>query len=142
MQVTQDASAKRFLALERPDDVFKGFGMTKKGLPDGSSWRLCPATEGGHELGSVSADGLVALSNNSDSPDDKLYYQMLDAGALPVGSPTVVGGNSINSDIKAADVTNALSSGNRYVVYVSNAGILLQIVDAAGNKMGAAIPLL
>ena len=142
LQITQELTSKRFLALERPDNVFKGFGLTKKGLPDGTSWRLCPTTDGGHEVGSVASDGFAALSNNSDGPNDKLYYQVLDGNALPVGSPTVVAGNATNPDIKAADVTNALTGGNRYVVYAADTGIFLQIVDAAGNKVGAPIPLL
>lgn len=139
LQVTQRKQVPAFLALTQPDGVFRAFELNTKGLPDGTTWRLSPRTDGGHELGSVSADGLAALSNNSKTPTDTLYLQMLGSNGRPVNDPTVVAVDSIF----AVDISNELSSSRRFVVYATDDGrVLLQVVDAlTGAKLGRPIAL-
>lgn len=139
LQATQRSSLPTFLATERPLQVLKAFGVNKKGLLDGTSWRLSPATDGGHTLGGVSADGLAALSNEENSPLDHLYLQLLNGNGLPTGSPVVAGSGQFTS----ADISNLLANGVRYVVYATEDGLLwLQVVDGSdAHKMGTPILL-
>ncbi len=65
-----------FLAMAQDSQVLKAVGLTRK------DWRVekletLTRTEGGHECGGVSADGRMALSNDSDVPGDQLYTQPL-----------------------------------------------------------------
>jgi hypothetical protein len=69
--------------------VLKGFGLSSKPLPDGTSWRLSPATDGGHGTDGVSSDGLMAFSNDYDPPTAQLYVQPLRDDGIPTGSPKV-----------------------------------------------------
>lgn len=139
LQVTQGAT-KYFLAMERPVRIFKGFGLTSKGLPDTTSWRLSPHTEGGHETGSVSADGRMALSNDANPPADQLYIQPLGTDGHATGQPVVVSPSNAG-DIESADVSNTLT-GKRFVVYFTDTGLYLQMVDAStGMKIGSRLLL-
>ena len=131
-------TAVPFLSLERPDNILKGFGLLKTGKPDGNSWRLCPTTDGGHEIGGVAPDGLAALSNINNSSSEKLYFQPLDTNALPLGSPKVV---ASASDITAVDLTNLLPGGIRFVAFSTDSGIFLQMIDSFGTKLGAPIQI-
>jgi hypothetical protein len=130
-------SGGRFLATAQPLQVLKALGLTSKGLNNARSWRLSPRTDGAHSTGGVSADGLMALSN-VDLPVDQLYAQPLSSPTnIPVGDPSVVASENVIS----VDVTNPLSGGVRYVVYLANENgvnrlYLQQINSATGAKVG------
>lgn len=137
LQSTQRSTTPKFLALESPLDTLKAFVVSAKGLPTGSTWRLSPRTDGGHEIGGVSADGLVALSVNKNAPQQQLYLQKLGSGGAPSGNPTIVATQVMIS----VDVSNRLTTGTRYVVFVTgNGSVLLQVVDdSTGNKIGGTV---
>lgn len=138
LQATQ-RQGSQFLAIDSPLNVLRAFGVTASGLPSNTSWRLSPRTDLGHEIGGVSADGLAALSNNFDSPEDRTYLQMLDQNGVPVNDPVVVA----VAEIASVDISNVLASGNRFVVYqLDDATLRLQVVNGAtGAKVGFSIPL-
>jgi hypothetical protein len=94
---------------------------------------------------SISADGLMLITNRSDfdaNSPDKLYAQPLDDKGLPKGTPKLL---ASFTDMEASDVTDPLSSGLRYVVYVVDTGttpddkLFLQKINASGAKVGAKI---
>lgn len=137
----QSTHTSGILAFENPMRVLKGFGMDKSGKPGGTSWRLSPSTDGGHKTGGISADGLMALSMDDDPPTDQLYAQPLQEDGSPNGDPLVVGSAT---NILSVDVSNALASGRRFVVYAFDDGtqtkIYLQKVDSiTGAKIGARV---
>jgi len=128
---------KRFLAIEQPSQVMRAYELKSSGLPDNTKWRLSPRTDGGHETGSVSADGLAAISNDLDSPNDRLYFQKLKSSGLPANNPTVVASGKITG----CDVSSLIGS-NRYVLYQTEDGrLFLQVITDAGAKLGAPILL-
>lgn len=138
LQSTQRSATPKFLALESPLETLKAFAVSSKGLPTGSTWRLSPRTDGGHEIGGVSADGFVALSVNKNAPQEQLYLQKLGSNGTPSGNPTIVATQLMIS----VDVSNALANGNRYVVLVNgNGAVLLQMVDSNGKKIGGLISI-
>jgi len=139
LQVTQNAGAF-FLAFANPDDVYRGFGLTSSGLWSGSKWRLSPRTDGGHDSGSLSADGLVAGSNDFDPTNDQFYAQPLKSNGLPSGNPAV---SAKAVKITASDISNALAGGKRFLVYKNSDGqIFVQPIDSKGNKSGAPVEIL
>jgi hypothetical protein len=106
-----------------------GFGINSNGGLDGTSNRITPRTNFHDQFVSVSADGLMAISNvekhaegfttccyNDNNNEEHIYAQPLKAGHLPKGDPVVVG---ISGDQTAAvDVSNPLPGTNkRLVVY-------------------------
>jgi hypothetical protein len=125
-----------FLAVEVDPETLKAFGVTQDGLPNGTSWRLSPRTDGGNGEGGICADGTMAFSSDTDSPLTKLYLQALGANRRPKGDPKVV---ASAEDMRGVDLTNALANGRRFVVYgdVSVEQVFLQVVDAALNTVGA-----
>jgi len=127
LQVTQGA-AKFFLALESGQSILKGFPLGSSGDPNGRSFRISPRTDGSNEEGGVSADGRVAFTNNSASPDDRIYLQALQANGLPVNSPVVMKAG----DFDSVDVSGVLAGNVRYVVYkdVSADELKIQTIDA------------
>lgn len=139
LQVSQRDQTPQFLSFEKPVDILKAFGINSNGLPDRTSWLLCPRTRRSHEVGGVAADGFAALSNYFSAKVSTLYLQRLGTNGLPLGDPVVVA----SSGIKAVDLTSASSSATRFVVYMTNAGdLMLQVVDATtGAMIGNAIHL-
>lgn len=138
LQVTQRKQTPAFLALTHPGETFRAYELSK-GLPDGTTWRLSPRTDSGHEFGAVSADGLAALSNESNTPIDNLYLQMLGSTGRPINNPLIVAVD----DISAADISNPLPSSLRYVVFATDDGrLVLQRVNAvSGAIVGSPIAL-
>jgi hypothetical protein len=135
-----------------------GFGINSKGGLDGTSNRITPRTNLHDQFVSVSADGLMAISNvekhehgfttccyNDNNNEEHIYAQPLKAGHLPKGDPVVVG---ISGDQTAAvDVSNPLSGNRRFVVYntrslddpdTSNGDdVVVQVIDATtAQKLG------
>lgn len=144
LQVTQHGS-RFFLAAEKPEEVFRGFGLDGKGVLDGSVWRICPRTTNGHQTGAVSSDGLMALSNDSDPASDQLYAQPLSSDGTPAGNPSVITSSSI-IDVFAEDVSDPLADDKRFVVYAADAGdgmqVFLQAIHAGtGIRIGPRILL-
>lgn len=136
-------------APQREDNgSLRGVELNLGGLPINNKWRLSPRTDGGNDQGSVSEDGRMALSNDHDSPPDKVYAQSLNSLSQPARDPKVITNyEDTFVDIGSVDVSNTLSNGLRFAVYqVSNrekvsepppSSILLQrISDTTGARVG------
>jgi len=132
LQATEDGS---LLAVATGNAVFRGFVMLANGAREGTSFRLSPRTDGGHEEGSISADGRVALSNDFDPNVERLYLQPLSSTHRPKGDPVVV---ATGSDISSTDISNPLVNGRRFVISFDEATglITLQAVTSAFAKVG------
>jgi hypothetical protein len=125
--------------------------VNTSGLPTNNRWRLCPRTDGGNDQGGLAADGRFALSNDHDSPPDKLYTQRLNSLNTPAANPKVVTNfEDTFADIESVDITNDQGNGLRFVLYQLGFGdraidptepaIVLQRVDSTtGDKKGKPI---
>lgn len=138
------------------------FGLTSTGKLNGVSNRMTPRTALGDKTITVSADGLMAVTNvekhwegwdpgftvfNDDDLEEHIYAQPLNANHLPVGDPFVIGNSG--PQVGATDVSNVLPGNKRWVVYntrstddvdsSNNDNLVLQPIDATtGQKAGAA----
>jgi hypothetical protein len=140
LQITQGASTF-FLSAETTDEVLRGFKLNSKGKPSGSTFRLSPRTDGGNDVGGVSADGRMAFSVDEDGPQDKIYLQPLKVSGLPEGDPALA---ASADDINDVDVSNVLPGGNRFLLYRDNTAkrLILRVVDATtGANKGGTIDL-
>jgi hypothetical protein len=143
LQATQNSS-KNILLAEVPLGTLKSFPLQVNGLPSLAGKAITPSLSSESEEASISADGLVLVSNRgtddaNSSGSDQVFVQVLDANGASKGAPTLLAGFK---DIEAVDVTNALEQGKRYVIYVVDAGttpddkVFLQVVNELGKKIG------
>jgi hypothetical protein len=143
LQATQNSS-KNILLAEVPLGTLKSFPLQVNGLPSLAGKAITPSLSSESEEASISADGLVLVSNRgtddaNSSGSDQVFVQVLDANGASKGAPTLLAGFK---DIEAVDVTNALEQGKRYVIYVVDAGttpddkVFLQVVNELGKKVG------
>jgi hypothetical protein len=143
LHVTQNLS-KNILLAEVPLGTLKSFPLQSNGMPSNPGKAVTPSLTSESDEASISADGLVLVSNRgTDDPNspssDKLYLQLLDENGAPKGPPTLLAGFK---DIEAVDVTNTLEQGKRFVVYVVDTGttpddkVFLQVVNETGKKVG------
>lgn len=131
------STARQFMGCEEPKGVFTAFGMSK-GVWDGTTWRLSPRTDRAHKTGSISADGLMALSVDSNSPTEVLYAQPLRDNGHPTGAPKVVA----RSTFGVVDISSALPAGTRFVLYSANGALYLQRINAVtADKLGSVVLL-
>jgi len=123
------------LAIETGNSVLKAFGVLQNGLPDGTTFRLSPRTDGGNDEGGISSDGKVAYSVDFDPDVERLYLQPLNNNHRPDGDPMVV---ASSPDIDSVDVTNPLANGKRFVSFYDDSvdTIFVQVVNAELNKLG------
>lgn len=127
---------RQFMACEVPAGVFTAFGMVN-GTWDGTTWRLSPRTDRAHKTGSVSADGLMALSNATNPRRDVLYAQPLNTKGHPLDDPKIV---ASNARFGVVDVSNALPAGTRFVLYGINGAFYIQKMNAvSGDPLGKAV---
>lgn len=141
-----------FLTIERPkpsggggnspmffdNGVLWAAAVTKSGQGTGDLWRLSPRTQYSNDVGGVAPDAMMALSNDHDSPPDKLYTQALNRHGLPTQiDPFVITNyDGTDLDFQSVDVSNPMANGRRFAVYTSGFG--RQTGAAGGAPVGAA----
>jgi len=162
IQVTQ-RKEKNFLTISTATidgDVLSAFGL-QDGLFDGTRWHLSPEFLGDQGQcfslsgcgGGVSSDGQTAFYVlDPTGPKTDLAVQPLGPRGRIHGDAAIVGTTKGGHGIRAADVTNILVEGKKFVVYVAARylgphndlpdKLFLQIIDAkTGHPLGDRIDL-
>ena len=142
LQATQK-DKDNFVLGERTTGPLALFKVTSTHVPKAPGWDLDADITMSNDEATISADGLVVVSNRSDldaNSPDQIFVQLLDDKGNPKGPAKLI---AKYTDIEASDVTNALKDGLRFVVYIVDSGtspddkLLLQKIDATGKKKGA-----
>jgi hypothetical protein len=142
LQATQPTP--RFIAFDKPAEVYKGFPTDSNGASMGSPFRLVPRYEGGgYHDGTISADGRMAvLAYEPNSGSYALVVQPLDANGRPQGIPVVKSQECLYD----LDVSNLLPNGRRFVAYTDCSGSndvrVLQAVDGSTGALLGGVKLL
>lgn len=139
LQASQTGSSD-FLTVERPGQTgggqpppgvsgqFADNGVLwaalvyNNGMSAGKMWRLSPRTDRGNDVASVASDAMMALSNDHDSPPEKIYTQPLKAHGLPTQIPPFVITNYEGTTVHfpSVDISNTMSNGRRLAAYSSS----------------------